>query len=40
MLRLDGFIGFPFESLNRLAVARLQGVERPLRRLRPFALVH
>jgi hypothetical protein len=40
MLRLDGFIGFPLERLKRLVVAWLHGVERPLRRLRAFALVH
>jgi hypothetical protein len=40
MLRLDGFIGFPCERFYRLVVARLHGVERPLRRLGLFALVH
>src|SRR5919106_5237080 len=38
MLRLDGFIGYPCERFHRLVVARLHGVERPLRRLALVAL--
>src|SRR5688572_2608094 len=37
MLRLDGFIGGPFHGLM---IARLHGVERPLRRLGLVALLH